>query len=110
MLARGMLLVVLSISFCACTNKEAEGGALGLNRTFTCSEALPSFTLGPDSNPTPAELRGLCSCVWQGLSKENQKLSPEIGSVRWEAIPTSERKRFTYAFSAAIERCGGMDI
>ena len=84
--------------------------AAGANpRSFTCSEPLPEFTLGPDSDPTDGELAKLCSCVWSKLPAGGweREVSEKI---RNGEDPGWRAQGFIPRFYAALDACGGRDL
>jgi len=78
-------------------------------RSFQCKQPLPEFTLAEDSDPTPAQLETLCSCMWNSF--------PENG---WERKTAEKISRgedagwriqgFISRFGLAIQNCGGYEL
>jgi hypothetical protein len=80
-------------------------GHLGA-RTFKCTQPIPEFSLGPDSNPTNRQIQKLCSCIWgkfpvEGWERRTSKKIKEGIDPGWRG------KAFVAKFGKALRECGG---
>jgi hypothetical protein len=75
-----------------------------------CSEPLPVFTLGRNSNPTKEQERALCECIWENLGSWEREVSKKIAQGRESEVSKMHMGAFPSRFGSAIEKCGGMEL
>jgi len=78
----------------------------GEARSFKCSEPLPEFTLGRDSNPSDEELAKLCACIWSKLPEGGWERRV-AAQIRRGEDPGWRMQGFVPRFGAALDACGG---
>lgn len=78
-------------------------------RSFKCKEPLPEFTLGPNSNPSPAEVAKLCACIWSKfpVGGWERDVSTKIAQGQ---DPGWKVHGFGPRFGAALDACGGRNL
>jgi len=89
---------------------ESENTATALNREFSCKEPLPTFSLGPASNPTDAQVGALCACIWEKLGSWERETAQLIAEKKESEISSANMAAFPARFGAALEKCGGMNL
>ena len=105
------LLAAGAVMLAGCNNND-HSEALQTDRgarTFQCSEPLPEFTLGPDSDPSAAQLAELCSCIWRRFpegswERETMRKAAAGEDPGWRGMGLAPR------FGAAVEACGGLEV
>ena len=92
------------------TNNEEEKSFFDQqNKMVNCSQPLPVFTLGLNSNPSSTEVTALCTCIWASFPVDG-----------WERR-TSEKlrngedsgwrgKALLSRFFSRLKECGGMKL
>jgi hypothetical protein len=75
-------------------------------RTFKCTQPIPEFSLGPDSNPTNRQIQKLCSCIWskfpvKGWERRTSKKIKEGIDAGWRG------KALVARFGKALRECDG---
>jgi hypothetical protein len=75
-----------------------------------CKEPLPTFTLGPESNPTNEQEGALCACIWQSLGRLEREVSEKIIQSRDSEVSEAHLRAFIQRFGSAVEKCGGSDL
>jgi hypothetical protein len=75
-----------------------------------CSEPLPVFTLGRNSNLTKEQEKALCECIWNNLGSWEREVSKKIAQGRESEISQLHIRAFPSRFGSAIEKCGGMKL
>jgi len=73
-----------------------------------CSQPLPVFTLGRDSNPTKVQEKALCECIWGSLGSWEREVSEKIAQGKESEVSKMQIQAFISRFGKAIEKCGGM--
>ena len=79
------------------------------NLSFTCEQPLPEFTLGPYSEPGPAELSDLCECVWEHLSASEHEISRKVRN-NTGTVSEADARTLASAFGEAMDECGGYEF
>jgi hypothetical protein len=79
------------------------------HRIFKCDEPLPEFTLGEQSNPTEAQLKQLCGCIWSKFPDGGWERSTSA-KIRAGEAPGWRETAFQSRFGSALEECGGMSL
>lgn len=79
-------------------------------RSFLCNEPLPEFTLNEMSDPTDAELKTLCLCIYRKLDANDRHTSQAISEGRESDVTEADIQQFIPKFGEALERCGGKDL
>lgn len=76
------------------------------NKSVVCAEPLPEFTLSAKSNPSPSQVKGLCSCIWQSFPENGweQEISKKLIS---KQNPGPKLSEFIPKFGEAVQKCGG---
>jgi hypothetical protein len=106
-----IILAIVGLLLAGCSEApQPENAAVALNRDFTCKEPLPTFTLGPTSNPSDAEVSALCACIWKNLGSWERRTAQLIVEKRESEISSLNRAAFPARFGAALEKCGGMKL
>jgi hypothetical protein len=75
-----------------------------------CTEPLPPFTLGRNSNPTKAQVTALCACIWQNLGTWERETSEKFVRGKEAEVSWMYKRAFPSRFGSAIKKCGGMDM
>jgi hypothetical protein len=78
-------------------------------RSFQCKQPLPEFTLAEDSDPTPAQLETLCSCMWSSFPENGWERKTAEKLSRGENVG-SGTQGFISRFGAALRNCGGYEL
>ena len=78
-------------------------------RSFKCKEPLPEFTLGPNSNPSAAELAKLCACVLSKLPEGGWEREVST-KIRRGEDPGWRGRGFIPRFGAALDACGARSL
>lgn len=78
-------------------------------KTVHCSEPLPEFTLGYNSNPSASQVRALCSCVWakfpEGGWERDVSTAISLGK-----DPGGRIQAFVGRFGEAMKTCGAYKL
>ncbi len=75
-----------------------------------CDEPLPVFTLGEKSNPTKAQEKALCACMWTNLGKWERETSQKYREGKESEVSWLHKQGFPSRFMSALEKCGGMKL
>ena len=75
-----------------------------------CEEPLPEFTLGANSNPSEADVKDLCGCIWKVLSQKDKQTSQILKEKGDDQISYLDRELFIISFGDAVEGCGGKEL
>ena len=75
-----------------------------------CPQPIPEFTLGPNSNPSEAEVQRLCDCIWANLNSREKDIARAIASGRGDEVSALNLRAFSSRFGSVVEQCGGMDL
>lgn len=78
-------------------------------RTFECNDPLPQFTLGEASNPTDAQVKTLCTCIWSQFPEDGWERSTST-KIRAGENPGWRARAFQARFGQALEKCGGFNL
>ncbi len=92
------------------TGNTESGQSVDVPFEVQCSEPLPVFTLGYDSNPSEEQVKTLCKCVWENLGKWERDVSVKLSQGRESEISEIYIKAFSSRFGSAIKKCGGMNF
>ena len=76
--------------------------------TFKCEQPLGPFTLGPDSNPSDAQIATLCSCIWDSLDPATRKLNEALNAGKQAS--EDEKKAYSEALGSAFQKCGALEL
>ena len=87
--------------------EEKSEASVALNRTFTCTEPLPEFTLGPMSDPSDQEVATLCGCIWSNLPSTAKEFATALKADDGSSPSDTNIELFSAHFGVAIRRCGG---
>lgn len=79
-------------------------------RFFLCDEPIPVFTLNETSNPTDAQLKDLCSCVYGRFDVKERQTSQAISEERKSGVTEQDIQQFISKFSEALDSCGGRNF
>lgn len=101
--------LVVLLAGCSKT-PELVSTANAINREFTCTEPLPTFTLGPNSNPTDGQVGALCACIWENLGSSERETARLIAEKNEAKISSVNMAAFPTRFGAALEKCGGTKL
>jgi hypothetical protein len=102
---------VVAVLLASCSKvSESEAPKGALNREFSCKEPLPDFSLGPNSNPSDAQVASLCACLWENLSPEGRETGRLLAENRPSEISPESMSAFPARFGEAMQRCGGMEL
>jgi hypothetical protein len=104
--------IFLIILLCGCGSGESSQFQQSRGEPYEvhCTEPLPNFTLGRDSNPTKEQERNLCACIWENLGQWERKVSEKIAQGKDSEISEMYQRAFTYRFGRAVKKCGGMEL
>lgn len=75
-----------------------------------CDESLPEFTLGYQSTPDVAQVKNLCSCVWNNLTEREKVIAKAVKENNHHIDTEQGRNNFVSFMSKSIRHCGGMDM
>lgn len=75
-----------------------------------CTEPLPEFTLGIDSNPSELEVTVLCGCIWEELGDWERRTSQALTEGRDSKVSAMHKRGFPSRFGSVVKQCGGMDM
>lgn len=75
-----------------------------------CTQPLPIFTLGRNSNPTQEQEKALCECIWENLGKWEREVSEKIAQGGESEISQMHSIAFPSRFGSAMKKCGGMEL
>jgi hypothetical protein len=78
-------------------------------RSFKCKEPLPEFTLGPESNPSEAQIAQLCACIWSKLPEGGWEREVSAKISKGED-PGWRGRAFASRFGQALDACGGYKL
>ena len=87
--------------------EEKYEASVALNRTFTCTEPLPEFTLGPMSDPSDQEVATLCGCIWSNLPSEAKEFATALKADDGSSPSDADIELFSANFGKAIRKCDG---
>ncbi len=78
-------------------------------KSVSCAEPLPEFTLGADSNPTKSQVKNLCTCIWKSFPENGweQDISKKIKN---KQNPGPRVNEFVPKFGEALKKCGGYKL
>ncbi len=82
----------------------------GSAHVVRCTEPLPEFTLGPQSNPSAEQEVVLCACIWRELGEWERSAARKIAEGRESEVGAIELRAFPTRFGKALEECGGMKL
>jgi len=102
--------IMLALGLMACAEDEAPTVVGGPQHVVTCSESLPEFTLGPQSQPTKAQEADLCSCIWARLGNWERRTAQMLVEGKQSEVPDLHMRAFPARLGAAVEECGGMSL
>ena len=75
-----------------------------------CDEPLPIFTLGEKTNPTKAQEKALCACIWKNLGNWEREASEKFRQGKESEVSSLHQLGFPSRFRSAIQKCGGMNF
>jgi hypothetical protein len=104
-----ILLTAIMLSACSQSSDEVSSAQAPM-REFSCKEPLPFFTLGPNSNPSDAEVGALCSCIWENLGTWERETATLIAGHKESEVSALNMAAFPARFGSAIEKCGGTKL
>lgn len=78
-------------------------------KEVVCAEPLPIFTLGENSNPSPKQIKTLCSCIWNKFPADGwERTTSRL--IRTNQDPGWRGKALVSRFGDAMKTCGGMHL
>ena len=99
-----------SSSFSEATNSSISNKTSNEPYIVHCSEPLPVFTLGMDSNPTKEQERALCECIWKNLGPKEREVAEKLSQGKESEVSKLQLRAFPSRFSSVIKKCGGMNL
>ena len=106
-----LALLIFTMVYGCSDNRDQKSAAVTQEPlVVNCSEPLPEFTLGKQSQPSENELKKLCFCVWGELGRWEKKVSQAISEGRENDITTIQKRAFPNRFGSAMNSCGAMDL
>jgi len=102
--------IMLALGLVACAQDQAPIDGGGPLHVVKCSEPLPEFTLGPQSQPTKAQEAELCSCIWAKFGNWERRTAQLLVEGKQSEISDLHMRAFPARFGAAVEECGGMSL
>tara|TARA_B110000238_G_C15761836_1_gene283784 strand:+ start:85 stop:471 length:387 start_codon:yes stop_codon:yes gene_type:complete len=92
------------------TNNEGDKSFFDQqNKMVNCSQPLPVFTLGLNSNPSSTEVTALCTCIWASFPVDGwERRTSE--KLRNGEDPGWRGKALLSRFFSSLKECGGMKL
>jgi hypothetical protein len=75
------------------------------SKSVHCSEAIPEFTLSREASPSNAEVKKLCTCVWNSFPAGGWERDVSSAIARG-SNPGSQVQGFISKFGEAMKKCG----
>lgn len=109
----GVLILIFFMNLSVHKNVNAQQVAESYfdknKKEVVCSESLPIFTLGENSNPTPDQIKSLCSCIWTKFPTDGwERKTAQM--IRNNQDPGWRGKGLISRFGEALKACGGMNL
>jgi len=102
-------ILLVAFMFFSSAVKAQESFFDNRQKSVTCAEPLPEFTLRADSNPTKSQVKSLCTCIWKSFPENGweQDISKKI---RNNQNPGPRGNEFVPKFGNALKKCGGYKL
>lgn len=78
-------------------------------KSVSCSQPLPIFTLGLNSNPSKVQVEELCKCIWTSLLEGGWERDVAT-KARSNQKPNSRLVEFIPKFGESLKKCGGYKL